>query len=168
MIYSSSYVYSEFKYGTPYKFFMQQSIFFILGSILMYVFSRTDYKVYYKHANTFLGICFFLLIIVLIPGIGSVRNGSRSWFSILGLGFQPSELLKLSLIIFTSKYLCNNDHLKRNVFNSWIYAWYGSSLLWCLDVIIIKRGLNYYKRKQIDIYNYNSYFTNWSYNDLFK
>ena len=116
MIYSSSYVYSEFKYGTPYKFFMQQSIFFILGSILMYVFSRTDYKVYYKHANTFLGFCFFLLIFVLIPGIGCVRNGSRSWFSILGLGFQPSELLKLSLIIFTSKYLCNNDHLKRNVF----------------------------------------------------
>lgn len=45
---------------------------------------------------------------VLIPGIGSVRNGSRSWFGIGSFGIQPSEFAKLGLIIFTSKYLSNN------------------------------------------------------------
>ena len=64
----------------------------------------------------FLCICFLLLILVLIPGIGSVRNGSRSWFGLFGLGFQPSELSKLAIIIFTAKYLSNNDKLKRNTF----------------------------------------------------
>ena len=49
--------------------------------------------------------CFIFLILVLIPGIGSVRNGSRSWFGIGGFGIQPSEFAKLSMIIFTSKYL---------------------------------------------------------------
>ena len=82
----------------------------------MIVFSKIDYNIYKKYANTFLGICFLLLILVLIPGVGSIRNGSRSWFGIMGFGFQPSELTKLSLIIFTSKYLSNNDKYKRSTF----------------------------------------------------
>ena len=58
-----------------------------------------------------------MLALVLIPGIGTVRNGSRSWFGIGGLGVQPSEFTKLGLIIFTSKYLENNNtvmvHIRR-------------------------------------------------------
>ena len=116
MIYSSSYIISEYKYNNPYKYVLHQSLFFIIGSVLMIVFSKIDSNIYKKYANTFLGICFLLLILVLIPGLGVVRNGSRSWFSVLGFTFQPSELLKLSLIIFTSKYLSYNDSLKRNTF----------------------------------------------------
>ena len=116
MIYSSSYIWSTFKYNNPYKYVLSQSIFFILGLVLMLIFSKVDYNIYKKYSNLFLGICFIMLILVLIPGIGSVRNGSRSWFGIMGLGFQPSELSKLALIIFTSKYLSNNDKYKRNTF----------------------------------------------------
>ena len=116
MIYSSSYIWASFKYNNEYKYLIQQLIFFIFGVLLMIVFSKIDYNIYKKYANTFLGICFLLLILVLIPGFGSVRNGSRSWFGFLGLGFQPSELSKIALIIFTSKYLSNNDKLKRYTF----------------------------------------------------
>ena len=73
-----------------------------------------------------------LLLLVLIPGIGSVRNGSRSWFGLFGLGFQPSELSKLAIIIFTAKYLSNNDKLKRNTFKF---------ILPILGVILILFGL---------------------------
>ena len=116
MIYSSSYIWASFKYNNPYKYVLNQGIFFIVGIFIMFMFSKIDVNLYKKHSNTFLGICFLLLILVLIPGIGSVRNGSRSWFGIMGLGFQPSELTKISLIIFTSKYLSNNDKIKRNPF----------------------------------------------------
>lgn len=116
MIYSSSYIWASFKYNNPYKYLINQSIFFIIGIILMIIFSKIDINIYKRYSNIFLGICFLLLILVLIPGIGSVRNGSRSWFGIMGFGFQPSELTKLSLIIFTSKYLSNNDKIKRNSF----------------------------------------------------
>jgi len=116
MIYSSSYIWSSFKYGNPYKYVLQQGIFLIIGIILMIVFSKIDYNIYKKYANTFLGICFLLLVIVLIPGIGSVRNGSRSWFGLLGFGFQPSELSKIALIIFVSKYLSKNDKIKKYTF----------------------------------------------------
>ena len=114
MIYSSSYIWAEYKFDNPYKYVISQSIFVILGIIMMIIFSKVDYKLYKNKANIILSICFLLLILVLIPGIGSVRNGSRSWFGILGFGFQPSELSKLGLIIFTAKYLSKNDDNKRN------------------------------------------------------
>ena len=75
---------------------------------MMIIVSKIDYRVYKKKSNIILFICIILLVLVLIPGIGSVRNGSRSWFGIGGLGLQPSEFAKLGLIIFSSKYLSNN------------------------------------------------------------
>lgn len=43
--------------------------------------SKFDYKWYYKNANKILVICFILLILVLISGVESVRNGSSIWFN---------------------------------------------------------------------------------------
>ena len=112
MIYSSSCVIAEYKFNNPYKYVFHQSIFFLIGLVLLIVLSKTDYHLYYKYANIILLITTILLILVLIPGIGIVRNGSRSWFGIGPLGIQPSEAAKLALIIFVSKYLTNN---KRNM-----------------------------------------------------
>ena len=82
----------------------------------MIIFSKIDYKIYKKHSNKLILLSFILLVLVLIPGIGKVRNGSRSWFGLFGLGFQPSEVSKLSLIIFVSKYLSNNEKHKRETY----------------------------------------------------
>jgi cell division protein FtsW len=114
MIYSSSYICAEYKYGNPYKYVINQGIFMIVGIVLMFMVSKIDYKVYYKYSNKVLIFCLILLILVLIPGLGTVRNGSRSWFGIGSLGIQPSEFTKLGLIIFTSKYLVNNN-IKKSI-----------------------------------------------------
>ncbi len=82
----------------------------------MIIFSKIDYNIYKKHSNKLILLSFILLVLVLIPGIGKVRNGSRSWFGLFGLGFQPSEVSKLSLIIFVSKYLSNNEKHKRETY----------------------------------------------------
>ncbi len=108
MIYSSSYVWAEYKFHDPYKYLKNQFLFFVAGIILMLIVSKIDYKKYFKYSNKILLCCITLLILVLIPGIGTVRNGSRSWFGIGSFGIQPSEFAKLGLIIFTSKYLSNN------------------------------------------------------------
>ena len=107
MIYSSSNIWAEYKFNDKYHYLIMQTIFFIIGSILMIFVSKISYKYYLKKSNILLMIGYILLIMVLIPGIGSVRNGSRSWFGIGGLGIQPSEYMKLALIIFTSKYVYN-------------------------------------------------------------
>ena len=74
-----------------------------------------DFKFYKKKSNLIIGVCFLLLVLVLIPGIGTVRNGSRSWFGFGGFGIQPSEFAKIGLIIFVSKYLANNNKEIRNI-----------------------------------------------------
>ena len=115
MIYSSSNIWAEYKFNNKYHYVLYQSIFFIMGLFLMYIVSNINYKLYLKYSNKILLICFILLILVLIPGIGIVRNGSRSWFGIGGFGIQPSEFMKLAMIIFVSKYIYNNPKELRNI-----------------------------------------------------
>ena len=105
MVYSSSFIWAEYKYGNSFHYFIYQGAFIIIGIFIMFFLSKIHYSFYYKHAIKLLLIAIVLLVLVLIPGIGIVRNGSRSWFGIGGLGIQPSEFAKLALIIFTSKYL---------------------------------------------------------------
>ena len=115
MIYSASSIWAEYKFGDAFKYVKQQSLFIVIGIVLMIVLSKIDYRQYFKKANLILGICLFLLVLVLIPGIGSVRNGSQSWFGIGSFGVQPSEFAKLGLIIFTAKYLAVNQKMLRDI-----------------------------------------------------
>ncbi len=109
MIYSASYVWAEYKFNDPYKFVKTQGIFLLVSYIIMKYMLKIPYTIYLKKSNQIFFICLILLILVLIPGIGSIRNGSRSWFGIGGFGIQPSEFTKLGMIIFTSKYLAYNE-----------------------------------------------------------
>lgn len=115
MIYSSSSVWAEYKFDDAFKYLKHQSIFLIIGIILMIIISKIPYTYYLNKANIILLVCFFLLILVLMPGVGTVRNGSRSWFGIGGFGIQPSEFMKLALIIFVSKYLEKNEKDMSNI-----------------------------------------------------
>lgn len=115
MIYSASNIWAEYKFNDPYKFVKNQGLFLIIGLIMMNVISKIDYNIYLRKSNKILLGCVILLILVLIPGIGTVRNGSRSWFGIGSFGIQPSEFTKLALIIFTSKYLCNNERELKDI-----------------------------------------------------
>ena len=120
MIYSSSSIWSEYKFGNSFHYVLYQGIFIIISIILMIILSKIDYHVYYKLSTKLLITSIILLVLVLIPGIGIIRNGSRSWFGIGGFGIQPSEFAKLALIIFVSKYLEKSNKFikdyKRGVF----------------------------------------------------
>ena len=116
MIYSASNIWANYKFNDSFHYFKYQLVFFLIGIVILQIVSRIDYKVYYKYANVILLSCFLLLILVLIPGVGSIRNGSRSWFGIGSLGIQPSEAAKIGLIIFSSKYLANNNDYLNNSF----------------------------------------------------
>lgn len=115
MIYSASSIWAEYKFHDSFHYVKQQALFAVLGIALLFFISNIDYKYYYRKTNVILGVCLLLLILVLIPGIGSVRNGSRSWFGIGSFGVQPSEFAKLGLIIFTSKYLSVSNKFVKDV-----------------------------------------------------
>ena len=115
MIFSASSIWAEYKFHDPFKFVKMQGLFFIVSIIIMVILSKIDYHIYFKYANIILICCAILLILVLIPGIGSVRNGSRSWFGIGSLGIQPSEFAKIGLIIYVAKYLTNNKRFMKSI-----------------------------------------------------
>ena len=109
MVYSSSSVWSAYKFNDAFYYVKHQGIFYLAGIVAILFMRKIDFNIYKKYANLILFICLGLLILVLIPGIGQVRNGSRSWFGIGTLGMQPSEISKIALIIFTAKYLASNE-----------------------------------------------------------
>lgn len=106
MIYSSSYVWADYKFNDSFKYVKNQGLFLIIGLVLMYYISKINFENYYKYSNKIFLVCFILLILVLF--FGTERNGSKSWFGIGSFGIQPSEFMKLAMVIFTSKYLYNN------------------------------------------------------------
>lgn len=120
MIYSSSSIWSDYKFGNSFHYVLYQGAFILISIILIIILSKINYHIYKKISTKLLITSIILLTLVLIPGIGIIRNGSRSWFGIGGFGIQPSEFAKLTLIIFTSKYLEKNNRLikdyKRGVF----------------------------------------------------
>ena len=115
MIYSASSVWAEFKTNNQFYYLERQLIFFIIGTIIYFIVSKIDYNFWFKYANIIFLSCLILLILVLIPGIGIVRGGARSWIGIGDFSIQPSEFMKIGLLIFTSKFLTKNDGiLKKN------------------------------------------------------
>lgn len=115
MIYSASHIWAEYKFNDPLKYIKSQVVFFLFGLLIIKILSKIPISFYRNNANKLILLCLILLILVLIPGIGKVRNGSRSWFGIGPLGIQPSEFAKLGLIIFTAKYLSSNDKDIKNI-----------------------------------------------------
>ena len=115
MIYSASYIWAEYKYNDAFKFVKNQGLFLMVGIILMILISKVNYNIYKDKAKIILIVCIVLLVLVLIPGIGTIRNGSRSWFGIGSFGIQPSEFTKLGLIIFVSKYLASDDKRVKDI-----------------------------------------------------
>ncbi len=135
MIYSASSIWAEYKFNDSFHYLKYQLIFFLIGLVIMYIVSRIDYKVYYEKANLIILVCILLLIAVLIPGIGSIRNGSRSWFGIGPLGIQPSEAAKLGLIIFTSKYLSKSNKFLKS-YKQGVFPILGITMLFFLLIML--------------------------------
>ncbi|WP_212925032.1 stage V sporulation protein E [Oceanobacillus sp. J11TS1] len=105
MVYSSSYIWSEYKFNDSFYYLKRQLLFAGIGFIGMVVISYFPYYVWKKYAKILLISCFVLLILVLIPGIGMVRGGAQSWIGIGAFSIQPSEFMKLGLIIFLASLL---------------------------------------------------------------
>lgn len=109
MVYSASNVVALYKYNDAFYFLKRELLFCIIGIILMYIIMKIDINKIIKHTTIIFIISCLLLILVLIPGIGVVRGGARSWIGFGSFSFQPAEFVKLTIILLLAKYLGNND-----------------------------------------------------------
>ncbi len=100
MVLSASGVYSYDQDGSPWVVFGKQSLWTVVGLVAFYIALRMKVQVMRRLAFTGFAISILLLVLVLIPGIGKVANGSRGWFVVSGFSMQPSELAKIALAIW--------------------------------------------------------------------
>jgi cell division protein FtsW len=100
------------KGGTGTGEFIRYLIFGGLGLGAMQLLSRRGISLLnQKLVNLLLFGSFFLLLVVLVPGFGVQINGARRWFAAGPIQFQPSEVMKLALVLYVARYLA--DHPKR-------------------------------------------------------
>jgi cell division protein FtsW len=100
MVLSTSYLYSQERYGDGTYFFRKQLIAMGAGLIALVACSIAPSTLYRRFAYPLLAISFIILVMVLIPGLGVNRGGARRWIMFPGFAFQPSELAKLSIVFY--------------------------------------------------------------------
>jgi cell division protein FtsW len=98
--------------GTGTGEFLRYLIFGALGLVAMQLLARRGLVLLDKRlVNLLLLGSFALLLLVLVPGFGVRVNGARRWFAAGPIQFQPSEVMKLALVLYVARYLA--DHPKR-------------------------------------------------------
>jgi cell division protein FtsW len=84
---------------------ISQTIGLLLGAVLMYVFSRIDYKLWRKYAFFIFIGSIFVTLLVFVPSISLEHGGARRWIDIGPISFQPVELLKIAFVIYFAGWL---------------------------------------------------------------
>ncbi|GAC1445499.1 MAG: putative lipid II flippase FtsW [Chloroflexota bacterium] len=106
MVYSSSIADSYTYYGTPYYVFQREIVWVVLGFVGLSVAMRIHYQTWQRLALPIFGLSLLMLLAVLVPGVGHLSHGARRWFSIAaGVTVEPSELIKLSLVLYMAAWL---------------------------------------------------------------
>ena len=102
----------------PLYYFERQAIFAVLGTAVMLLVSKFNYQRLRGVGKILLYISVVLLLLVLIPGIGEIRNGARRWIGMGPLTFQPSEIAKAAIVV----YFANSISRKKDQMRTFRYG----------------------------------------------
>ncbi len=110
---SASSVISWNNHANTYYYLVHQILFGIVpGIILMFIASRINYRFWRAISPFLLLLALFLLVLVLIPGVGIEVGGAQRWINLGVANFQPSELAKLAVIVYLAAWF---DKKQKNV-----------------------------------------------------
>src|SRR3990167_814310 len=110
MVSSASMVISDRLYHEPFHYMLRQFIFLITGVGLTWGITRIPLSFWEEISFVLLLLCFFVLLVVLVPHIGSVVNGSRRWIHLGFISLQVSEAVKLMSILYLAGFLQRHLH----------------------------------------------------------
>lgn len=112
MLFSASFPSANYETGDPTFYLKRQGLFALLGLAAMVVMSRMNYQKLRRYSVLLVGISLFLLLLVLVPGLGINENGATRWLGKKGvLTFQPSEIAKLAVIVFFADSISKKKNL---------------------------------------------------------
>src|SRR6266446_474621 len=107
MVYSSSIAIAEAGHYTgnqPAYFLIRHCVFVFVGVMAGFICFQFPTRVWQQAAPYFFVLGVLLLLVVLIPGIGKEVNGSQRWLSLGMFNLQPSELMKLLVLLYAADY----------------------------------------------------------------
>tara|TARA_B100001094_G_scaffold231534_1_gene226354 strand:- start:318 stop:1490 length:1173 start_codon:yes stop_codon:yes gene_type:complete len=108
MMTSASVEIAKGQYGDAFYFFKRQGIFALVGLFVLFITLQIPTVLWKKYSWLLLLGSFLLLILVLVPGIGKIVNGSARWIDLGFFNLQPSELAKIFIVIYLASYLDEN------------------------------------------------------------
>jgi len=120
MVASASVSIAAREIGDPLYYFWRQSVFVGLGLVAMLVATRTPLALWHRAGPLLLGFGALMLAMVFVPGIGREVNGSIRWLSIGPLQLQPSEPMKLAVVLYLAGYLVRRRELVQNTVGGFI------------------------------------------------
>lgn len=116
MVASSSISIAERELSEPLYYFWRQFSYSIVGLTTAFVVFKVPLEFFQKSGPTLIVASMFLLMLVLIPGIGKEVNGSIRWLNLGFLSLQVSEFVKLSTVIYLAGYLVrHNEEVRTNL-----------------------------------------------------
>lgn len=115
-IYDASIVEAYRDFNDKFHFIKQQGTWLVLGVIVALVTSNIPISLIKKFITPFFLVSLFLMLIVLIPGVGPKLLGARRWIVFGSIVLQPSELLKIATILYLAKWLEVPRELKHFLF----------------------------------------------------
>jgi cell division protein FtsW len=106
MIASAGIAYSRIRFGDSYFFFKHQLFFGVIpGLIILFFVQKINYNFWKSISFPLFVVSIIMLILVFVPGVGTRIYGASRWLQLGFFSFQPSEMLKLALIIYLSAWL---------------------------------------------------------------
>ena len=105
MVYSASAVYAGARLGDGLWFFKRQLAGAGLGILALLAAMRIGYRRLEKLATPLLLLAIVLLVLVHVPGLGRAAGGARRWLALGPIQFQPSEVVKLALVLWLARSL---------------------------------------------------------------
>ena len=116
MVLNVSYFQAGMRYGDPYLFFRKHLLSVGVGVCVMLLVSRIRLELLERWATVVLPLCLVALLLVLTPGIGVERGGARRWIALGGFSVQPSEFVKLGVVLFLARWISlRRDRMHRFV-----------------------------------------------------
>jgi len=110
MVYSSTALMSTKEFATSFHYLKSHLFTVFVGLAAMFLLSQLNYLRLRPLAVVLLVFALILLGLVFMPGIGLSANGARRWIRLWPTTFQPSEFVKLALVIFLADYMAKNSH----------------------------------------------------------
>jgi len=120
MIASAGVAYSKTRFDSSYFFFKKQLLGVGVGLIALYFFQKINYVFWKKFSMIFFIGSVICLILVFVEGLGSKIYGASRWLNLGPISFQPSEMLKLSLIIYLAAWLESRGDKVKDFFEGFI------------------------------------------------